>query len=254
MQLPLNEQPIVSIGDIHGRADLLQKLLTEITALVPDARIIFLGDLIDRGPSSERVLDIVHELRERRPGTELILGNHDFYLREHLRGRLTDDDADKWFRWGGMETLYSYSPVGFETLKQYRDFVLNVYSNHLDLLESAKSMFTWGGYCFVHAGIRPGIPLSDQSAYDLMWIREGFLDYEAPLPAIVVHGHSITPSRMPEVRTNRIAIDTGAYGTGRLTAAVFEKNTLSSFMCTESSPTGRIHVAFHERPSHVEQS
>jgi predicted phosphodiesterase len=252
MQLQLNEQPIVVIGDIHGRADLLEKLLAEIVASVPGARIIFLGDLIDRGPSSARVLDMVHELKASRPGTELILGNHDFYMREHLRGTLTDEDAGKWFQWGGMQTLHSYSPVGIDTLKQYRDLVLSGYPLHQELLESAKSILTWGDYCFVHAGIRPGLPLADQAEHDLMWIREGFLDYEGHLPAIVVHGHSITPSRMPQVNSNRIAIDTGAYGTGRLTAAVFERNSLSHFLCTETSPTGRIHVDLRDKPSNFD--
>jgi hypothetical protein len=238
----LKEKPLVAIGDIHGRVDLLLNMLEEISRLIPDSRIVFLGDLIDRGPASDHVLDIVHEYKQRRPDTELILGNHDFYLRECLRGTLTEDDANKWLSWGGIQTLESYNAAKLENWKQVRELILLAFPPHLELLESAKTMVTWGDYCFVHAGIRPGISLADQSDYDLMWIRDGFLDHVEPLPMTVVHGHSITPSKLPEVHTNRIAIDTGAYGTHRLTAAIFENNALSHFLCTERSPSGTINV------------
>jgi serine/threonine protein phosphatase 1 len=244
--MSLMEKTIVAIGDIHGRADLLRALLAELSRTVTDATIVFLGDLIDRGPSSSEVLDMVHECMQRHPDTELILGNHDFYLRECLRGNLTDDDADKWVSWGGVQTLESYSAVHCKNWKQVQDLILFAFPHHLELLNSAKGMVTYGDYCFVHAGIRPGVSLSKQTEHDLMWIRHGFLEYSEPHPLMVVHGHSITPSKLPEVHPNRIAIDTGAYGTGRLTGAIFEQSALSYFLCTEKSPTGTISVGRHD--------
>ena len=240
--MPSKEKPIVAIGDIHGRADLLRKLLEDISSLMPDTKILFLGDLIDRGPASDQVLDLVHDYKLQHPDTELILGNHDFYLRECLHGSLTEKDADNWLSWGGLQTLQCYGAQDLQRWSGVREQILSRFPHHLELLDSAKNMVTFGDYCFVHAGIRPGVPLADQSAHDLMWIREGFLDQVKPLPLIVVHGHTITASHLPEVHSNRIAIDTGAYRTHRLTAAVFENNTLSYFLCTEQSPTGTIHV------------
>ncbi len=240
--MSLMDKPIVAIGDIHGRADLLRALLEDIPRTVTGAKIVFLGDLIDRGPSSTQVLDMVHEYMQRHPDAELILGNHDFFLRECLRGTLTEDDADKWVSWGGVQTLESYSAIHFENWKQVRDLILFAFPHHLELLESAKGMVTAGDFCFVHAGIRPGVPLSGQTEHDLMWIRHEFLEHSEPHPLTVVHGHTITPSKLPEVHPNRIAIDTGAFGTHRLTAAIFENNALSHFLSTEKSSTGIIHV------------
>lgn len=245
--MPSKEKPIVAIGDIHGRADLLHKLLEDMARLMPDTKVLFLGDLIDRGAASEQVLDLVHDYKERHPETELILGNHDFYLRECLHGTLTEDDAEKWLAWGGRQTLECYGAQDLERWSGVRKQILSRFPHHLELLESAKGIVTLGDHCFVHAGIRPGVPLDDQSGYDLMWIREGFLDHVEPLPLIVVHGHTITQSLLPEVHVNRIAIDTGAYRSHRLTAAVFENNALSHFLCTEQSPTGAIHVARREK-------
>lgn len=238
---------IYVIADIHGRADLLEAMLGYIATVSKDHQsrpvVIFLGDLIDRGPHSPKVLDQVCSALDDYPGSRLVLGNHDFYLRELLRGTLTDKDAVNWMDWGGVATVsaYSHHPVpDFETIAAD---IRRVFPHHVALLENALTFMEIGRFCFVHAGIRPGILLAQQDEYDLLWIREGFLDHMGILDHVVLHGHTITKSLRPEIYANRIALDTGAYRTGRLSAAVITHDELSHFVCTELTQTGAIQVA-----------
>lgn len=217
---------IYAVGDVHGQADLLVPLISEILREVREvpgreAIVIFLGDYIDRGPLSRNVVDVVMRLHDV-PFVRVIClcGNHEDMLLKFL-----DDpnEAAPWLASGGIETLLSYgldaqnarsAPESFSSL---RDRLLAVMpQSHVDFYRDLKMMVQVGSYVFVHAGVRPGVPLELQSEQDLMWIRRPFLDAKMPADKIVVHGH--TPATEPEFHPHRIGIDTGAYATGVLTA------------------------------------
>ena len=222
---------IYAVGDIHGRLDLLESVLAKIdadAAINPPLNVIrvFLGDYIDRGPDSKRVLDRLVNCCATRP-TVCLLGNHEAFLREFLT---KPDVLPVWGRCGGLETLLSYGLApknetdvqGQQELAAELDRILP--SSHREFLSSLRQHFLCGDFFFVHAGVRPGICLTKQSEDDLLWIREDFLLSEDYFGKVVVHGH--TPVPEPEVRPNRINIDTGAYATGRLTCLVLENDTI----------------------------
>lgn len=214
---------IYAIGDIHGRLDCLVDLLDAIERDAADAavpyRLIFLGDLIDRGPDSARVVDHLMALADRRPDTVLLMGNHEEVL---LLAASGNRDALSLFnRIGGRETLLSYGV----TAAEYDDadlaalqklIVRSVPAAHLAFLSSFRQALTIGDYHFVHAGVRPGIPLDQQRDSDRRWIREEFTRFAGDHGAVIVHGHTVTSD--VEMLPNRIGIDTGAYHSGRLTA------------------------------------
>nr|WP_156538352.1 metallophosphoesterase [Agrobacterium vitis] len=237
---------VYAIADVHGRADLLEAMLGYIAAHANNHQskpvVIFLGDLIDRGPHSPKVLDQVCLTLDLYPGSRLILGNHDFYLRELLRGALTYEDAVNWMDWGGVATVSAYSSRPVPDFENIAADIRRVFPHHVNLLENAHTFMEMGRFCFVHAGIRPGILLAKQDEYDLRWIRAGFLDHMDVLDHVVLHGHTITKSLRPEVYSNRIALDTGAYRTGRLSAAVIRHDELLHFVCTELTESGSIEV------------
>jgi serine/threonine protein phosphatase 1 len=216
------------VGDIHGRLDLLEDLLAKIHAELqrhPAARtlLVFVGDLIDRGPSSAQVLERLRTYR--RPGirTEFLLGNHEEVLLRILRG-----DADlitKWRWFGGSECLQSYGVEPEQLARLSNDEALAIVreaipDEHVRFLEGFADSCRFGDYLFVHAGIRPGVALEEQSQADLRWIRQPFLSDDTDHGFTVVHGHTIT--KQVEQRSNRIGIDTGAYRTGVLTALAIE--------------------------------
>lgn len=220
---------IYAIGDVHGRADLLDRLLSRIDAHVathPGTRPIclFIGDYIDRGPGSRDVLNLLINCALRR---EMIFlrGNHDIMVSRFLQDPTTLSD---WSRIGGLETLMSYGlkpsfnpdPEAQKDLAKALNSVLP--DSHRRFLAALSSSFTCGDYFFVHAGVRPGVPLAHQSDDDLLWIRDEFLLHEDRFEKLVVHGH--TPVREIDIRQNRINIDTGAYATGRLSCLVLEGN------------------------------
>lgn len=237
---------VYAIADVHGRADLLEAMLAHIAADSKDHHskpiVIFLGDLIDRGPHSPKVLDQVCSTLGLYPGSQLILGNHDFYLRELLRGVITAEDAVNWMDWGGVATVSAYSSLPIPAFESIAADIRRVFPHHVDLLENAVTFKEIGRFCFVHAGLRPGVQLAHQSEYDLRWIREGFLDHADVFGHVVLHGHTITKSLRPEVYSNRIALDTAAYRTGRLSAAVIRHDELSHFLCTGLTERGAIEV------------
>jgi serine/threonine protein phosphatase 1 len=217
-----------AIGDIHGRLDLLDQLIEAIDADNADrpaaeTHLIFLGDLIDRGPQSAQVIDRVIEIAGTRPNISVIAGNHEEVFLSACEG---DRDTLRFFtRIGGRETILSYG-IAPETYDRcdYDELAAflaeHVPAAHLEFLRSLKDTVVLGDYLFVHAGIRPGIALEDQKLSDLRWIRRSFLDYDGYDGFIVVHGH--TPSATVEHRHNRVGIDTGAWETGRLTALGLE--------------------------------
>jgi serine/threonine protein phosphatase 1 len=220
---------IYAVGDIHGRHDLLRGLHRLIAADAAQSaaerkRVVYLGDYIDRGLHSRDVIDIL--LDEPLEGFEgvYLLGNHEDFLL-----RFMDDPkiGPGWFMNGGGATLYSYGvrmlDRGTEidrlnnVRQQLRD---NLPDRHLRFMRALEPWHSEGDYFFVHAGVRPGVPLEAQRDEDILWIRELFLDDTTDHGKIVVHGHSI--SAEPDVRSNRIGIDTGAYASGKLTCLVLE--------------------------------
>ena len=189
---------------------------------------VFLGDYIDRGPSSRAVLDRLID-RSRTHEIVCLKGNHETYLFEFLRNPAVLAD---WRRLGGLETLMSYGLEPSmkadmaEQLELAKALEVSLPKHHRQFLRSLCTSFSCGDFFFVHAGVRPGIPLEQQREEDLLWIRDDFLLCEDDFGKIVVHGH--TPVREPDIRPNRINIDTGAYATGRLTCLIIESG---GFLC-----------------------
>jgi serine/threonine protein phosphatase 1 len=227
---------IYAIGDIHGRRDLLDQLLTRTNADIrsrPTARAlhVFLGDYIDRGPASRQTIDRLIEHHTENESV-LLKGNHELIAVRCLSDRGL---FDQWLRLGGAETLVSYGialgPVanGKPVAELQSAFHSALPPAHLRFFRDLKTSFTCGDFFFSHAGVKPQIDLSRQKENDLLWIREEFLSSREDFGKIVVHGH--TPTHEIEVEPNRINIDTGAFATGRLTCLVME-NTSLSFIAT----------------------
>ncbi|MDO9271267.1 MAG: metallophosphoesterase [Methylobacter sp.] len=227
--LPQNHR-LYCIGDIHGRLDLLQevhqKIASDAFAFDGIKILVYLGDYIDRGLYSKQVIDCLSENNFPEFKTVFLLGNHEQVLLEFLNN--TDPSiAHEWFRFGGLPTLASYGVTvkGIPTakdLEQLRaEFREKMPAAHLAFFERLVLNFEIGGYFFVHAGIRPKIKLHRQRPEDILWIREEFLNSDVFHGRVIVHGHSITDE--PEIRHNRIGLDTGAYASGKLTCAVFEE-------------------------------
>jgi serine/threonine protein phosphatase 1 len=222
---------IYAVGDIHGRADLLEQLFARIDEDLKDHPIgetihIFLGDYIDRGQHSAAVLDLLIE----RAGTHrmtCLKGNHEIYLTDFLEDPRI---LGAWAQYGALPTLASYglTPTMNAGPKEQETLALGLRNalpkSHERFLAGLKLTFTCGDFFFVHAGVRPGTPLSRQREEDLLWIRDDFLLHEEPFEKIIVHGH--TPVLEPDVRRNRINIDTGAYATGRLTCLKLEHDKI----------------------------
>ena len=222
---------IYAFGDIHGRADLLKKMFTVIDADLernPVSRPIevFLGDYVDRGPNSAQTLDLLLE-RSLYRETVFIKGNHESFLLEVLRDPTKLED---WRNFGGLQTLMSYgiqpslNPDATEQADLISELIEVMPGDHLRFLQELKPSFLCGDFFFVHAGVRPGIPLKEQQEADLLWIRNEFLDSEENFGKFIVHGH--TPVREPDIRPNRINIDTGAYATGNLTLLTIQGSSM----------------------------
>jgi len=216
------------VGDVHGRLDLLEELLAKIHSELqrrPAAKslLVFVGDLIDRGPSSAQVIERLRTYNREGIRPVFLLGNHEEVLLRILGG-----DAElitKWRWFGGAECLESYGVDSsqFSHLNDEEALAIvrrAIPKEHVEFLESFADSCRFGDYLFVHAGIRPGVELDQQRQSDLRWIREPFLLDDRDHGFIVVHGHTI--SEEVEARPNRIGIDTGAYRTGVLTALAIE--------------------------------
>ncbi len=216
---------IYAVGDVHGRVDLLDEVFRRIDADRAAAPrdsdvVIFVGDYIDRGPSSRDVLDLLiarmHSNRTHK--TILLKGNHESYLLEFLKD---PSILREWRQYGGLPTLMSYglhpsiNPNDKEQWELPSELRSILPWTHQALLEALPKSLSSGDFFFAHAGVRPGVPLAEQKEEDLLWIRDEFLLCEDDFGKIVVHGHTPVPG--PDIRPNRINIDTGAYATGRLT-------------------------------------
>jgi serine/threonine protein phosphatase 1 len=216
------------VGDVHGRLDLLDRLLAGIDHEIADRPrrkilLVFLGDLIDRGPSSAQVVERLRSYRRAGTQTVFLLGNH-----EEVLLRILDGDASlipSWLRFGGAQCLKSYGADSRRIAAQEDARALDAIKRAIpeeqqQFLRSFVDTCRFGDYLFVHAGIRPGVSIDQQLQSDLRWIREPFLLDETDHGCVVVHGHTISPE--VEERANRIGIDTGAYRTGVLTALALE--------------------------------
>jgi serine/threonine protein phosphatase 1 len=221
-------QRIYAIGDVHGRLDLLDDLLMQIGADNAGRRpsattLLFLGDLVDRGPDSAGVVERVRKLAASDVDVRVLMGNHEEVF---LAAVQKDLPALRFCcRIGGRETIISYgiSQEEYERL-DYAELAERlaelVPPEHIDFMASFEDVIVAGGYAFVHAGFRPNVAIADQRQKDMRWIREPFLEHEGAFEAFVVHGHTILEDI--DERANRIGIDTGAYATGKLTALGLE--------------------------------
>jgi serine/threonine protein phosphatase 1 len=220
---------IYAVGDIHGRAD----LLSEITARIDDdirrrpiahTVEVYLGDYVDRGPHSRTVIDLL-AVRLVANHAVCLRGNHEAVMEGFLQ-----DPAilQYWEPLGGMQTLSSY---GIE-LHADADTAFDLHRRFLDafprahelFMQCLRNQFSCGDFLFVHAGIRPDIPIEQQDVNDLIWIRNEFLESTRDHERFIVHGH--TPVPHPDIRHNRINIDTGAWRTGTLTCIAIEGSTI----------------------------
>jgi serine/threonine protein phosphatase 1 len=217
---------IYAIGDVHGRADLLDELLDLIARDAGERRaeIILLGDYVDRGSDSRGVIDRVLALPARGFAATALKGNHEGAMLAFL-----DDPASGplWGQHGGGATLVSYgvpAPANRLDLDAWarasETLATALPPAHLAFLRGLATSARRGDYAFVHAGVRPGVPLAEQAEQDLLWIRDPFLSHRGPHEATIVHGH--TPEKAAHLGRHRIGIDTGAYWTGRLTALRLE--------------------------------
>jgi serine/threonine protein phosphatase 1 len=216
---------VYAIGDVHGRNDLLLSLLDQIerdnTARGnAKTQIIFLGDLVDRGSDSAGVIETAMALRATGAKVRFLLGNHEEIFLKACRNR--DLKTLRFFlKIGGDATLQSYPIPRSEYLTLSLEELAGrlpslVPEAHLAFLESFEDQIVVGDYAFVHAGIRPDVPLAEQRRSDLRWIREEFTEHKGDLEKVIVFGHTIYPE--VEERGSRIGIDTGAYASGVLTA------------------------------------
>jgi serine/threonine protein phosphatase 1 len=215
---------VYAVGDVHGCLDQLAAIHDQIAAdllarPISEATIIHLGDYIDRGPDSAGVIE--HLLRGFAGARSVnLMGNH-----EHMMLQAVDtgelEDFELWMLNGGRASLRSWQ-IG--ALGATRELAHRVPAEHLGFMRGLALSHREGGYLFVHAGLRPGLPIEAQSTHDLLWIREPFLSWRGDFGSVIVHGH--TPMQGPVVKANRIGIDTGAVLGGPLTCAVLEEDRL----------------------------
>lgn len=224
-----------AIGDIHGRADLLQRMLVRIEGdfRAVDAGaplLIFLGDYVDRGDDSRGVLELLSQSDGTGFERRFLKGNHEAamlgFLQDPIGGR-------NWLNHGGLETLASYDVYPLPSQGASTEDVVRAGEKlraqlppaHLQFLENLERYISLGDYCFVHAGIDPARKLEAQTDGDLFWIRRRFIEDTRALSFTVVHGH--TPEDAPYRDHRRIGLDTGAYFSGVLSAARFEGDKVS---------------------------
>jgi serine/threonine protein phosphatase 1 len=215
------------VGDIHGRLDLLDQLLDAVHDDIAKRKsrkilLVFVGD---RGPDSAKVVERLRTYRRNGVRAMFLLGNHEEVLLRILKGEA--DLITKWRWFGGTECLNSYGVDTTRLGELSESDALEVVraaipKQHVEFIESFDDSCRFGDYLFVHAGIRPGVEIDQQRQSDLRWIREPFLFDDTDHGFVVVHGHTIRPE--VEIRPNRIAIDTGAYRTGVLTALAIDGN------------------------------
>jgi len=219
---------VYAVGDIHGRADLLESLFLDISKDYENrgrakTTIVFLGDLVDRGAESRRVVERLMALAESPMPCVFLAGNHEELFLKVCGGEQSIGGV--FHRAGGRETLLSYGvdPELYDKCEPSQISALadqHVPEAHRAFLASFQDYWVCGDYCFVHAGIRPGVALEEQENSDLRWIRREFIESDADHGLMIIHGHTIT--EQVDEQPNRIGIDTGAYASGKLTAIGLE--------------------------------
>lgn len=218
------------IGDIHGCFDeliALLKLVEADIAIQTDGPkyIVFLGDLMDRGPQSKQVIDYLIDYKLDGVEVIFLMGNHEEFFLDVLLG--PSSKLLSWFDFGGRECSRSYGVANLGEVHTNPDAVLarlqsKVPRSHIDFINGFKDSFQLGPYLCVHAGIKPQVPIEDQTSQDMRWIRSEFMRYKKPHPLVIVHGHTIV--ERVDILSNRIAVDTGVYNTGRLSAVRLNRN------------------------------
>lgn len=233
---------IYAISDIHGCADLLESAFAVIDNDIAEhgtERVIhvFLGDYVDRGPDTKRTLDLLID-RGKKHEAVFVRGNHEQLMLDFLD---QPSILSEWWSMGGAPTLLSYGLSPGSMRKPGEEFSLRdalaiaLPLSHRLFLASLRSAYSCGDFFFTHAGVRPGVALDLQRQDDLMWIREPFLSSQLDFGKVVVHGH--TPVREPEIRNNRVNIDTGAYATGCLSILSIEDSRLNLQLVSRSGVT-----------------
>ena len=217
-----------AVGDVHGRLDLLEDMLGKVEHDLAErkprrALLLFLGDIIDRGPASAQAIERLRTYRHPGLRTVFLMGNHEEVLIRLLAGER--GILDSWLQFGGAECLESYgvNPLSLRSMQEGEALAAikrAIPESHRQFVAGFADTLRFGDYLFVHAGIRPSVDLSMQNQADLRWIRQPFLEDETDHGFVVVHGHTISEEAVE--RPNRIGIDTGAYRSGVLTALVLE--------------------------------
>ncbi len=196
---------IYAVGDIHGRFDMLSKLMEKVDIDFDTDSLVFLGDYIDRGPDSFQVVDFLVSLKKRHADIVFLKGNHEEMLDRYLSGK----DRLTFLYNGGQQTLDSYMHRPLEPGAPL------IPTDHLDFFQSLRLYHETDAYIFVHAGLRKKVPLNKQQPDDLLWIRKKFIDSNYDFGKPVVFGH--TPLPEPLLQRNKIGIDTGAVYGNKLT-------------------------------------
>jgi serine/threonine protein phosphatase 1 len=224
---PINSGGLIyAIGDVHGRYDLLARLVERIfddaAARGEAPKIVFLGDYIDRGEQSRETVAFLADLaRDAASDTVFLMGNHEQMLLGFLQDPAT---GSRWLRYGGLQTLMSYGvgsaatfEPGAEAMRRVQGTLLDALGPHLAFIEGLSLLHRAGNLLFTHAGADPALPPEEQEIETLLWGCKGFLTRERDDGVWVVHGHFVVDQ--PTAERGRIALDTGAYFSGRLSAA-----------------------------------
>ena len=238
---------IYAIGDLHGHYDALVAIHLQIDKHIQEnphdnIRIVYVGDYIDRGPESSKMLTRLSLLKDEDDGIDrvFLLGNHELAFLGFMKDPLTY--GPNWLKYGGVQTLQSYD-IEVANTKTILPGEMENYSRllkekipkaHIDFLLSLETYHEAGGYLFVHAGIDPSKPLEKQKRNDFTTIRSPFLKSEVLHEKRVVHGHSISSD--VEILPNRIGIDTGYYDSGLISAIIIEGGHVEKLQAKQSSP------------------
>jgi len=226
--LPAPDRPLCVIGDVHGRADLLASLVAQIEAHpiagAPECDVIFVGDYIDRGEDSQAVLKQVQHLAQSRESWHALQGNHEVMMTEFLEDPGTN--GRRWLRFGGLQTLASFGVGGVgetsdqDTLSEAAAALRAALPQDMeDWLHALPLQWQSGNVHVVHAAADPELPMSLQPHKTLVWGSSSFANTPRSDGQWVVYGHTITDTPGADAQ-GRIAVDTGAYYSGRLTAAL----------------------------------
>jgi len=236
---------IYAIGDIHGSLHMLNDVIALIQQDAKDSGIdrphlVILGDFIDRGLYGKDVIDLlISPAFNQDFNATILLGNHEDTLLKALKG--DEELFSKWLHWGGAETVESYGVEigGNSPRKVFNRFSLAVPKTHIDFLKKRPLTYLHENWLFVHAGVKPSIPLARQKRNNLLWIMKAFLEHKDDygVGAVIVHGHSVTAKREVEIFANRIAIDTGAgYPGGKLSAIRLENGAVKRILSSRTAP------------------